>query len=140
MMNEKTMGARSRRLGLTDVPRKALTPRSGIVAVIAAGRIAFLDHDQHASYLALCEDVLTIVGVAGFPPTAGEDGRAVLRAYACALDFSTPEDWHAYHRAVTALLTSCAPVAAKALNFSAVAACMRLRAFLRENPDLAARR
>jgi hypothetical protein len=34
------------------------------------------------------------------------------------------------------LLASCAHSAASALDFAAVAACTRLRGFLRENPDL----
>lgn len=107
-----------------------------MIAALPAARIALLDPDQHASYLALCEDVVTIVGVAGLPPAAREAGRAVTRAYARALRSRAPEHWRSYHRAITALLATCAEGATNALDFAAVAACMRLRAFLRENPDL----
>jgi hypothetical protein len=107
-----------------------------MIDAIVPGRVVLLDPEQHASYLALCEDVVTILGVAGLPSVVREDGRAVTRAYARALQSPAPERWRAYHRAVTALLTSSAPAAASALDFPAVAACTRLRAFLRENPDL----
>jgi hypothetical protein len=107
-----------------------------MIDAIAPARAALLDPDQHASYLALCQDVVTIVGVAGLPPVAREDGRAVTRTYARALQSPAPERWRAYHLAVTVLLASCAQAAASALDFPAVAACARLRAFLRENPDL----
>lgn len=95
-----------------------------------------LDADQHASYRALCGDVFTIVGAAGMPSEARAHGRAVTRAYARALASPEPARWRAYHRAVSALLASCADGAASALDFQAVAACARLRAFLRENADL----
>jgi hypothetical protein len=107
-----------------------------MIAAIPRARVALLDPDQHASYLALYEDVATIVGVAGITRTAREDGRAVTRAYAQALQSPAPERWRAYYRAVTALLASCAHGAASALDFPAVAACTRLRTFLRENADL----
>lgn len=96
-----------------------------------------LDSDQQASYVALCADVAAIVGVVGLPRSSREDGRAVTRAYAVALRAPSIERWRAYHRAVAALVAVCAPAASRALDFSAVAACTRLHAFLRENPDLA---
>jgi hypothetical protein len=107
-----------------------------MIAAIARAPVALLDADQHASYLALCEDVVTIVTVAGIARTACEHGRAVTRAYARALQSPAQAHWRVYYRAVTALLASCAHGAASALDFPAVAACTRLRAFLRENPDL----
>ncbi|MDB5026836.1 MAG: hypothetical protein JWO66_525 [Candidatus Eremiobacteraeota bacterium] len=106
------------------------------MSAILPSHLALLDPDQNASYLALCEDVVTIVGVAGFPGAARENGRAVMRAYARALRHPAPRRWRAYHRAVAALLASGTQTAASALDFQSVAACMRLRAFLRENPDL----
>ncbi|HTJ27102.1 MAG TPA: hypothetical protein VMA36_13165 [Candidatus Limnocylindria bacterium] len=96
-----------------------------------------LDADQQASYAALCEDVVTIVAVAGLPRAAREDGHVVTRAYLSALRSPSRERWRAYHRAVATLLEDCAPAASRALDFPAVAACLRLRAFLRENEDLA---
>lgn len=98
-----------------------------------------LDSDQQDSYVALCADVATIVGVVGLPRSSREDGRAVTRAYAAALRAPSIEHWRAYHRAVAALVADCAPAASRALDFPAVAACARLHAFLRENADLAAR-
>jgi hypothetical protein len=98
--------------------------------------IAHLDPDQRASYLALSDDVLTIVSVAGLPPSAYEEGRALTRAYANALRSPSLKRWRAYHRAVATLLGTCTPAASRALDFPAVTACMRLRAFLCENPDL----
>jgi hypothetical protein len=98
-----------------------------------------LDSEQQASYVALCADVATIVGVAGLPRSSRDDGRAVTRTYAAALRAPSIERWRAYHRAVAGLVASCAPAASRALDFSAIAACERLQAFLRENPDLADR-
>jgi hypothetical protein len=96
-----------------------------------------LDSDKQASYVALCADVATIVGVVGLPRSSREDGCAVTRAYAATLRAPSIERWRAYHRAVAALVGACGPAASRALDFSAVAACARLHAFLRENPDLA---
>jgi hypothetical protein len=107
-----------------------------MIAANPPAHLAALEPDQFVSYLALCDDVVTIVSVAGLPPAVREDGRAVTRAYGRALQRPAPERWRAYHRAVTALLASCTLEAASALDFPAVAACTRLRAFLRENPDL----
>jgi hypothetical protein len=96
-----------------------------------------LEPDQEASYVALCADVATIVGVVGLPRSSREWGRAVTRAYAAAMRAPSIERWRSYHRTVAALVAACAPAASRALDFSAVAACARLQAFLRENPDLA---
>ena len=71
------------------------------------------------------------------PRSSREDGRALMRAYAAALRVPSIERWRAYHRAVAAVVTACGPAASRALDFSAVAACARLQAFLRENCDLA---
>ena len=110
------------------------TQRSG--EFVRCVDLAHFDPDQRASYLALSEDVLTILDVAGLPPAACKEGRALTRAYANALRSPWPECWRMYHRAVATFLATCRPAVERALDFPAVAACARLRAFLRENPDL----
>ena len=71
-----------------------------MIAANPPEHVVLLDPDQCESYLAPCQDVVTIVGVAGLSRTARKIGRAVTRAYLRALLRPAPGRWRAYYRFV----------------------------------------